>query len=157
MLDLGRADLPWIVFWNYPQKYEIDPAHLANSTNPIINLLRDQPYEHRVAMLRYHAPEHMPAYDDQFEGLYNIEWSQQLFTYYNIQSLDIIQMSRMPEDLAAYHEALTPQGTPDSAYLVTRRWELTNTRYLLGPAGFLDSLNSTTRPGTTPLPDCRSV
>lgn len=142
VVDLGRADLPWIVFWNYPQKYEIDPAHLANSTNPIINLLRDQPYEHRVAMLRYHAPEHMPAYDDQFEGLYNIEWSQQLFTYYNIQSLDIIQMSRMPEDLAAYHEALTPQGTPDSAYLVTRRWELTNTRYLLGPAGFLDPLNS---------------
>lgn len=133
VLDLGRADLPWIVFWNYPQKY---------ASNPIVDLLRNKPYEHRVAMLRSHSPEHLPFYDDQLEGLYNIEWSQQLFTYYNIQSLDVIQMSRMPEDLAAYQGALTPQGTPDSAYLIARHWELTNTRYLLGPAGFLDALNS---------------
>jgi hypothetical protein len=131
--DLGRADLPWIVFWNYPQKY---------ASNPIVDILRDKPYEHRVAMLQSHSPEHLPFYDDQFEGLYNIEWSQQLFTYYNIQSLDIIQMSRMPEDLAAYRGALTPLGTPDQAYLIARRWELTNTRYLLGPAGFLDALNT---------------
>ena len=48
-----------------------------------------------------------------FEDLYSIEWSQQLFPYYNIQSLDIIQMSRMPEDLAAYQAALPPLGTPD--------------------------------------------
>jgi len=132
VLDLGRADLPWIVFWNYPQKY---------ASNPIVALLRDKPYEHRVAMLRFPAPEPLPPYNDQFEGLYNIEWSQQLFTYYNIQSLDIIQMSRMPEDLAAYQRALMPQNTPDTAYLIARRWELTNTRYLLGPAGFLDALN----------------
>ena len=132
VLDLGHADLPWIVFWNYPQKY---------ASNPIVDLLRDKPYEHRVAMLRFHAAERLPLYDDQFEGLYNIEWSQQLFTYYNIQSLDIIQMSRMPEDLAAYQGALTPQGAPDTVYLVARRWELTNTRYLLGPVGFLEALN----------------
>jgi hypothetical protein len=142
VLDLGRADLPWIVFWNYPQKYEIDSANPTHSTNPIINLLRDKPYEQRVTMLRPPSSEHLPFYDDQFEGLYNIEWSQQLFTYYNIQSLDIIQMPRMPEDLAAYQRALTPQGTPDTAYLITRRWELTNTRYLLGPTGFLDALNT---------------
>jgi hypothetical protein len=37
---------------------------------------------------------------------------------------------------------LTPLGTPDKAYLIARRWELTNTRYLLGAAGFLDALNS---------------
>jgi hypothetical protein len=123
VLDLGRADLPWIVFWNYPQKY---------AGNPVISLLQDRPYEHRVAVLHSKS---------LFEELYNIEWSQQLFPYYNIQSLDVIQMSRMPEDLAAYQAALSPLGTPDSAYLVARHWELTNTRYLLGPAAFLDSLN----------------
>jgi hypothetical protein len=133
VLDLGRADLPWIVFWNYPQKY---------ASNPIVDLLRNKPYEHRVAMLRSHSPDHLPFYDDQLEGLYNIEWSQQLFTYYNIQSLDIIQMARMPEDVAAYQGALTPRGTPDTAYLIARQWELTNTRYLLGPVGFLDALNT---------------
>jgi hypothetical protein len=123
VLDLGRADLPWIVFWDYPQKY---------ASNPIIALLRERPYEHRAAVLHSKS---------LFEDLYNIEWSQQLFPYYNIQSLDIIQMSRMPEDLAAYQMALTPLGTPETAYLIARRWELTNTRYLLGPAGFLDALN----------------
>ena len=30
-----------------------------------------------------------------------------------------------------------------------RRWQLTNTRYLLGPAKLLDSLNEVTRPGPT--------
>ncbi len=123
VLDLGRANLPWLVFWNYPQKY---------AGNPIIRLLQDKPYEHRVAVLHSKS---------LFEELYNIEWSQQLFTYYNIQSLDVIQMSRLPEDLAAYQTALSPLGTPDTAYLVARHWELTNTRYLLGPAGFLDELN----------------
>ncbi len=119
VLDLGRADLPWRVFWNYPQKY---------ASNPIVDLLDDKPYEHRVADLRS---------ESLFENLYVIEWSQQLFTYYNIQSLDIIQMSRLPEDLAAYQTTLTTMGTPGMA----RRWELTNTRYLLGPAAYLNSLN----------------
>jgi hypothetical protein len=123
VLDLGRADLPWLVFWNYPQKY---------AGNPIISLLQDKPYEHRVAVLHSKS---------LFEELYSIEWSQQLFLYYNIQSLDVIQMSREPENLAAYRVALSPQGTPDTAYLVGRHWELTNTRYLLGPAAYLDALN----------------
>ena len=117
--DLGRADLPWIVFWNYTQKY---------ASNPIVDVLRQKPYEQRVADLRS---------DSLFEQLYRIEWSQQLFTYYNIQSLDIIQMSRMPEDLAAYQSALAAMGTPG----IARRWQLTNTRYFLGPAAYLDSLN----------------
>jgi hypothetical protein len=119
VLDMGRADLPWIVFWNYPQKY---------ASNPIIDILRQKPYEQRIADL--HS-------DSLFEQLYRIEWSQQLFTYYNIQSLDIIQMSRMPEDLAAYQTALSAMGTPG----IARRWELTNTRYLLGPVGYLEALN----------------
>ncbi|HXR49394.1 MAG TPA: hypothetical protein VN784_18310 [Candidatus Limnocylindrales bacterium] len=123
VLDLGRADLPWIVYWNYPQKY---------ASNPIVDILRNQPYEHRVAVLHSNS---------LFENLYDIEWSQQIFPYYNIQSLDVIQMPRLPEDLAAYQAALAPRGTPDTAYLIARRWELTNTRYLLGPAGYLDALN----------------
>ena len=121
--DLGRADLPWVIHWNYEQKY---------ASNPIIDLLREKPYEHRVVVLHSKS---------LFENLYNIEWSQQLFPYYNIQSLDIVQMSRLPEDLAAYQGALTPVGTPDTVYLIARHWQLTDTRYLLGPANFLESLN----------------
>jgi hypothetical protein len=115
ILDSGRADLPWIVYWNYPQKY---------ASNPIIDILRDQPYEHRVAVL--HS-------DSLFENLYNIEWAQQLFTYYNIQTLDITQAPRRPTDLEAYEAVLS--------FDLARHWELTNTRYLVGPAAYLDALN----------------
>ncbi|HTA95045.1 MAG TPA: hypothetical protein VK769_02875, partial [Verrucomicrobiae bacterium] len=41
--DLVRADLPWVIHWDYKQKYEI------GSLNPIESFLKDKPYEHRVA------------------------------------------------------------------------------------------------------------
>ena len=134
--DLGRADLPYIIHWNYKQKYDIDPANATNSTNPIINFLRDKPYEHRVASLPpFNVSQHLPLYDDWFDELYRIEWAQHHFPYYNIQSLDKIQMPRMPADLMAYEAALSPRSA-DTIPLDARHWELTNTRYLLGPAGF---------------------
>lgn len=119
--DLGRANLPWIIHWNYKQKYE---------SNPIIDLLRVKPYEHRVADLQSDSP---------FEQLYRIEWMQQHFPFYNVQCLDIIQSPRVASDLAAYDIALAP--TPSSLYRLARKWELSNTSYLLGPAGYLDSIN----------------
>jgi len=36
VVDLGRANLPWIITWNYEQKY---------ATNPVIDTLRNKPYE----------------------------------------------------------------------------------------------------------------
>jgi hypothetical protein len=49
-------------------------------------------------------------------------------------------MSRPPADLTAYEMILRPRSE-DTTYLLTRHWELTNTRYLLGTAGFLGALN----------------
>ncbi len=126
--DLGRADLPYIIHWDYLQKY---------ASNPIIDFLRDKPYEHRVAGLPFNAPQQLSL----FEDLYRIEWMQHQFPYYNVQSLDVVQMPRMPADLEAFERALAPRNTPDGAQSIARRWQLTNTRYLLGPAGFLDLLN----------------
>ena len=131
VLDLVRSDLPYVIHWNYKEKYEI------GSLNPVVEKLRDRPYEHRIAGLPFRAPEGMEALDQ----LYRVEWMQHHFPYYNIQSLDIIQMPRMPEDLKMYLEALAPRGTAESAPMFARRWELSNTRYLLGPAGYLDVLN----------------
>ena len=122
IVDLGRADLPWIIHWDYQQKY---------ASNPIIDVLRDKPHEHRVAGLRS---------ESLFEELYQIEWKQHQFPYYDIQCLDIVQSPRVASDLATYDMAVAPHGAAD-IYLLARRWQLTSTRYLLGPAGFLDSLN----------------
>lgn len=128
VIDLGRANLPWIVHWNYKQKY---------ASNPIIDLMRDKPYEHRVADIPSNSP---------FDGIYEIEWMQHHFPYYNIQCLDKIQQPRMPADLTAYEMTIGPSG-PGTEYLLTRRWQLTNTRYLLGPAAFLDQINNELDPG----------
>ena len=129
LLDLGRANLPWIIHWDYVQKY---------ASNPIVDFLKERPYENRVAELPFRMPDQFQLFDQ----LYRIEWAQQHFPYYNIQSLDIVQMSRMPADLEAFEKALQPGSAEDSSYLIPRRWQLTNTRYLLGPAGFLDVMNT---------------
>jgi hypothetical protein len=131
VLDLVRADLPYVIHWDYKEKY---------ASNPIIDFLKDRPYEHRVMELRSPEGIRLPAYDMYFHDLYGIEWVQQLFPYYNIQSLDIVQRPRPPVNEAAYEMAFIPR-TPDGAWLVARRWQLTNTRYFLGLAGLHDSLN----------------
>jgi len=130
ILDLGRANLPWIVHWDYIQTYDVDPGNLSNSTNPIINFLRDKSYEHRVAILPFNPPPKFGLFNE----VYRIEWAQHHFPYYNIQSLDIIQNPRPQVDSEAYDAALA-FASP------LRRWELTNTRYLLGAAGFLGALS----------------
>ncbi len=72
MIDLGRANLPWIIDWNYEEKY---------ASNPVIDFLRDKPYEHRVALEPFRAQPSHALLDE----LYHYEWAQQHFQYYNIR------------------------------------------------------------------------
>jgi hypothetical protein len=137
LFDLIRADLPYVIHWDYKYKYEV------GSLNPILEFLKDKPYEHRVAGLPFDAQQ-LRGYDSYFGGrggVYSIEWAQHHFPYYNIQSLDLIQLPRMPEDMKTYLETFQPDGTAASLPKIARHWELTNTRYLLGAAGFVDVLN----------------
>jgi hypothetical protein len=132
LVDLGRAAQPYIIHVDYAHKYDL------NLKNPVIEFLKQRPYEQRVAILPFPMPE-------QFELLgqvYRIEWAQHHFPYHNIQSLDIIQMPRMPADLEAFEKAWSTRGTAG----LLRRWELTNTRYLIGPAGFSAALNEQVDP-----------
>ena len=131
IFDMVRPDLPYIIHWDYKQKYEL------GTLNPVVDFLRDKPYEHRVAGLPFRAPQGLELLDQ----VYRIEWMQHHFPYYNIQCLDWIQMARLPEDLKMYVEAFSPRGTAESAWLFTRRWELSNTRYLVGAAGYLEVMN----------------
>ena len=140
IVDLGRADLPYITHWDYIQKYDIDTKNPGASTNPILNFLRDKAYEHRVTTLPFRTPEGQGM--ELFGELYQIEWMQHQFPFYNIQSLDVWQRPRVPADIAAYESAVYFRGTMDSVPLLTREWQLTNTRYMLGAAGFIDLLNS---------------
>jgi hypothetical protein len=138
VVDLVRADRFYVMFWDYPQKYQ---------SNPIVDFLRDKPYEHRVIVLPFRAAPNLPMYDNYWKELYDIEWIQQLFPYYNIQSLDYVMNPRPAADSVAFEEALLPSGTFDSLYLVARKWALSNNRYFLGtvaiqlPQGNVDTLS----------------
>ncbi|HEY5912162.1 MAG TPA: hypothetical protein VJA21_16280 [Verrucomicrobiae bacterium] len=137
VLDLGRANQPWIIPWDYPHKY---------ATNPVIDMLRQKAYAQRVAILPrwftniFRLPPQLATQEGIINYLYGIEWSQHLFLYYNIQSLDVIQMPRMPQDLLAFDMAFNPRSEAQLSR-VGRKWQLTNTRYLIGAADFLQVLN----------------
>ena len=149
IFDMGRANLPWIIHWNYKQKYEV------GSLNPIVETLRAKPWENRVA---YAIPQPMetPPQFSAFTALYQIEWMQHHFPYYNIQSLDVVQNPRPPKDMVDYEQTFAIkirqvgadqyQLEPESFPLTARKWQLTNTRYLLGPAGVADLLNQSFDP-----------
>ena len=132
--DLLLVGQQWVVTVNWKEKY---------ASNSIIEFLCQRPHEQRVTLfppnyvdLRRLPREMMPLVQPYLmfaQQLYYTEWTQHFFPFYNIQSLDIVQESRVAADKAAYEAVML------SAPL--RRWELTNTRYVLGPTVFLDFLN----------------
>jgi hypothetical protein len=126
--DLGRANQPWISFWSFREKY---------ASNSVIDILREKPYEHRVTLMRFRLPEKLAI----ITRLYESQWLKHQFPYYNIQALDAVQLPRVPADIAAYQKALS--DTNEAAYLrvTLRSWQLTNTRYLVGPAALTTALN----------------
>jgi hypothetical protein len=127
-VDLARASTPWIIYWNYPQKY---------ATNPILDILKARPYEGRVV-----APPGMASAQGmklgeltrRFAEVYGIEWVQHHFQYYNIQSVDVAQDPRPPRDKQNYLRVVGAD--------LGRYWELTNTRWILGLGVYLQALNS---------------
>jgi hypothetical protein len=128
VVDLARANLAWIIRWDVPEKY---------ASNAIVDFFREKPHEHRVSVLPFPAPRQFAA----LGYLYGLEWVQHLFQYYNVQSLDVVQMPRPTRELEAFQKAMGFDGTSNTLHHISRRWQLTNTRYLLGAAGFLDVLN----------------
>jgi hypothetical protein len=121
VVDLGRANAHWIVYYNFRERY---------AGNPLTEFLRQKPHEQRVGILPYGGGELLNV----LRQFYGVDLAQHLFPYNNIQSIDIIQMPRQPEDYRAYLGALGNK--------LQRYWQLTNTRYFLGPAGMADRVNA---------------
>jgi hypothetical protein len=126
--DLGWANQPWIVYWNYPDKY---------ATNPIIDRLRERPYEHRVGM----APLDLPPQLTILTKLYRREWLQHQFPFYSIQSYEMVEMSRMPEDYSAFRSQVYQTNMTGFWFRQARAWQLTACRYFFAPANAAEYLN----------------
>ena len=118
--DFARANAPWIQYFDYKTRYE---------SNPVIDLLKDRPWEHRVMMPPFRLNESF----DFLQRFYHSEWLQHQFPYYNIQMMDMPQEPRMAADKAMYMKYV---GTN-----IMRYWQLTNTRFLFGVPGMSDLLN----------------
>jgi hypothetical protein len=121
--DGMRANRPWVYYWSFTDKY---------ATNPIVDLLRDRPYEHRIQAL----PLNLGPQFDMLRQIYHADWLQHGFPYYNLQSLDVIQDPRPAVENTIYKAAFA--GQRESGLM--RQWQLTNTRYLLGMAGGMADL-----------------
>ena len=126
--DLGMADAPWVIYWNYPDKY---------SSNPVVELLRNKPYEQRAVIIPITWPQRIAI----FKTLYKTEWMEQQFPFYNIQTFDVVEMPRVPQDFSVFQKDLNKQAGPESLSRYSQAYQLTNTRYILGPANFGDYWN----------------
>jgi hypothetical protein len=115
--DLSRANSPWIIYENHKEKYQ---------SNAIIDLLRERSHEHRVAIGA--LADQIPQLSNFYGAVYHHLWLQHHFPYYNVQSLDIPQEPRVPQEKLDYRAALGAN--------MLRYWQLTNTRYLFGLTQF---------------------
>ena len=132
IVDLLPSNNAWVVMVNWKEKY---------ASNSVMEFLRERPEEHRVARFPLELfvdgsrlPRAAAQQNQMLAQLYNYEWTQHLFPYNNIQCLEVVQEPRLAGDKAAYETALN--SAPP-----LRRWELSNSRYLLGLTGLLDLLN----------------
>lgn len=121
--DLVRANEPWILYYDYKEKY---------ASNALIDILREKPYEHRVTVVSFLDPRQIPGLGD-LQNIYRVLWAQHHFPFYNIQSLDVTQEPRRPAEKIAFQQAM--------GNAILRYYELTSTRYIIGLAGLVDPLN----------------
>jgi len=84
----------------------------------------------------------MPPNIPSLTRMYRLEWLQQQFPYYNIQTIDIVDMPRKPVDYKAYMENLASDQEAVGMQAYVRYWEITSTDHVLGRADSLEALNA---------------
>jgi len=125
--DLAWADYPWVHVWNYEEKY---------LSNPILEVLEDKPYEHRVVQ----APLDQSREYGPFYKLYKLEWMQHEFPKNNVQSFETVEMPRTPMDYAAWSAAANNTNAPGTWFHLARAWQFTGVGYVFGPVALADYL-----------------
>jgi hypothetical protein len=133
--DLYRADVPWVRYYNYKEKY---------SLNPLVEILRQKPWEHRVVSRTSPIGPYDLSSDPNFGGLSHW-WMENDFPFYDIQSLEIDQAPRMPVLDSSYLNNFVVRSRTDLSP-ATRLWQLTNTRYILADSSMETGFNQLGQP-----------
>jgi hypothetical protein len=138
IVDLARADIPWIHYYDYKEKYTL---------NPITEFLLDKPWDHRV--IGKLEPRGPGSGIQQGFGQIYFFWLQNDFPYHNLQTLDFAQAPHLPDLDRLYLKAFELSGNdPKTTDLrpAVRLWQLTNTRYILGYVSGMERLNNDADP-----------
>jgi hypothetical protein len=125
--DLSRSDRPWIRCYNYKEKF---------SMNPVVDLLRQEPWEHRVNSRTWPAGGYMTG---NLTGLCHW-WLENDYLVNDIESLEIDQAPRMPVMDSSYLNLFGVSSERDIPRAI-RLWQLTNTRYILAGMEWETPLN----------------
>ena len=143
-VDLGLANRPWIVHYDYQARYAEDA---------LVKHLKEDSHLQRVTIWPYQLFENQSLITllNNLQQLYRAEWIQHQFPYHDINALEYSQEPREAAENAAFRAALHPISpeTPNqlSWVKVFRNWELTSTRRIISPAGgFADFLNKNLDP-----------
>ncbi|MFN0066142.1 MAG: hypothetical protein ACKVYV_00755 [Limisphaerales bacterium] len=134
-LDLARANVPWIIHYDWKEKY---------ATNALLDALRMEPWTGRVTgQLPFALPGEAGQAQAMLGNVYGVEWLQHQFRFFDIQALDIVVLARTPQEIEDYRGAL--RANP------LREWELTNTRWLITLAGMVEAMNTQLDPVRKPF------
>lgn len=141
--DLARANFPWMQYVNYSNQLAL---------SPILDFFRQRPFEHRVACFpgqlasarfqrQFSVPEDVIQTQRRFTDYYRSQWLFHSFPGHDIQTSDVLEMSRNPQDLKTFSDKFQSLTEKDIARILPRFWQLSNTRYLVGAVGFSNILN----------------
>jgi hypothetical protein len=135
IVDLARADAPWVRYYNYKEKF---------SLNAVVALLRQDPWEHRVVSRLSPMGPYDMSQDANFAGLCHW-WLENDYPVNDIESLEIDQAPRMPVRDSNYLNAFIVHSNSDLSP-ATRLWRLTNTRYIFADARLEAAFNQLSEP-----------
>ena len=99
LIDLGWQAQPWVVAQNWQARY------IEAADNPVIGLLKSKPHEHRVSRIpertlgSFRVDPRIEQMEGMFQSVYGSEWTQHIFPYDNIQTLNIVQLPRRPVEV----------------------------------------------------------
>jgi hypothetical protein len=133
-LDLGRADQPWVRYYDYQYTY---------SLNPVTIFLRHEPWEHRVMSRFVPTGGYIPS-EGNLPALCHW-WLENDYLANNIESLELDQAPRLPDLDRNYIDNFSGISSTDLSGPV-RLWRLTNTRYILADARLTEALNRLAEP-----------
>jgi hypothetical protein len=129
ILDLGRADVPWVRYYDYTKVY---------SMNPVVDFLRHDPWEHRVMSRFSPTGPYIPG-GDNLPALCHW-WLENDYMANDIESLEIDQAPRLPDIDGNMIGTFRPRSQQDLES-PARLWRLTNTRYILADARWTPGFN----------------